>query len=326
MRAPGRSISQAVILAAGAGKRLRPLTDSRSKAMLPVVGKPLVARVMEGIYQAGVPSFVLVAGRGDTELLQYFHHNHAVQIVIQEQPLGMAHALSCAAPLIQGDFLLTACDNLVETSDVRRILARWSAEPHPQALLSLLRLPPEQIQRSSAVILEGEQVTRIIEKPLPGEAPSNLASLPLYLFSTAILPLLPDVQPSARGEYELQDAIQALIGRGAVFGMQVSGRVTMTYPQDLLALNLQILSTLQPALQVATRQLGAGTHFLPPVYIEEDVRIGRDCAIGPGVYIETGCVIEDGVEIAQAMLLRGAHLAQNTRVRNQVIDHVLVEI
>jgi NDP-sugar pyrophosphorylase family protein len=313
------TISQAVILAAGAGKRLHPLTERRSKAMLPVAGRPLVERVMESLAEGGVQSFILVAGAEDVELRQHFDgtspFNGRVRMVIQERPLGMAHALKQAAPFVNGDFVLSACDNLVASADLHSLLARWQATPQAEALLALLRLPPEKLSRSSAVALDGERVICIVEKPRPEEAPSDVASLPLYIFSPH-----PEVYGVAsRREYETKDAIQALIPGGGVYGMLVGGRATLTYPEDLLALNQRYLADMQPALRVESRQVGAGTDFIPPVYVEAEVQIGRGCRIGPGVYIETGCVVGDGAQVRVAALLRGAHIPAGAVINRQVI-------
>ena len=110
---------QGVILAAGRGKRLRPITLKRSKAMAPVLGKPIVERVMEDLAALGVDEFVVVASPDDQELAHHFEQASELQarvrIVHQPERLGMAHALNCAAPLIRGDFILSACDNLVAT-------------------------------------------------------------------------------------------------------------------------------------------------------------------------------------------------------------------
>ena len=101
---------QAVILAAGKGSRLHPITTARSKAMLPILGKPIVERVMEDLVSTGVDDFILVISQNDRYINRYFRRESRIEadvrFVYQAERLGMANALSYAAPLIQGDFIL----------------------------------------------------------------------------------------------------------------------------------------------------------------------------------------------------------------------------
>src|SRR5512139_3100314 len=132
---------QGVILAAGKGKRLQPITFHRSKAMAPVLGKPIVERVMDELVASGVSDFVVVASPDDEEIVRYFtlqsELRDRVRLVYQAERLGMAHALQCAAPLLSDDFVLCACDNLVPAEQAARLMARWQVAPRPNAVLAL---------------------------------------------------------------------------------------------------------------------------------------------------------------------------------------------
>ena len=314
----------AVILAAGGGTRLKPLTAQRSKAMLPVAGRPMVERVMEGLQAAGAERLILVAGPNDAEIEPYFRSagwRERVAIVRQPRPLGMANALLQAATLIDGDFVLSACDNLLPEAEAAALLHTWRERPGLNGLLALLRLPPEKLASSSAVALDGEWVRRIVEKPAPGQAPSDIASLPLYIFSPALLEFLPLVQPSPRGEYELQDALQRLIdGPGRVAGWLASSRRTLTRPADLLALNLHYLEQMgAAALQIGSPAPGARLH--PPLLIETGVEIGPGCTLGPGVYLERGCRVEAGAELRRCVVLRGGVVGEGEKREGEVITN-----
>ena len=113
---------QGVILAAGKGSRLHPITLRRSKAMVPVLGKPLVERVMEDMHANGVEDFVLVVSPDDRDIVRYFRAESTIEadvrFVYQVERLGMADALRQAAPLIEEDFFLSACDNLTSAEYV----------------------------------------------------------------------------------------------------------------------------------------------------------------------------------------------------------------
>jgi len=312
---------QAVILAAGKGSRLHPLTEARSKAMLPILGRPIVERVMYRLAQHDIDDFILVISPDDQEIVWHFRRANfpgRVRFITQEERLGMAHALHCAAPLIQGDFVLAACDNLVPAGDMGRLLARWQGDEHLNALLTLMPVEPER--RGSVGIVEraGPWITRIIEKPAPDEAPSNISSLPLYVFSPQILDYLDKIPLSPRGEYEIQDAIQRLIDHaGHVGGLMIARRATVTNAADLLAINLDYLRKLCDL--VIPQAVGAETRLIPPLYIKVGTIIGARCTIGPNVVIERGCHIGDDATIRDALLLRGAHVPAGATVVNRVV-------
>jgi NDP-sugar pyrophosphorylase family protein len=315
---------QGVVLAAGKGSRLHPITLDRSKAMLPILGKPIVERVMALLAENGVDDFILVVSPDDRDIVKYFQRESEVKVrvrfVCQAERLGMANALACAARLITEDFVLSACDNLVESEDVGRLVARWAAEPRPSALLTLMPVEPERLGSVGIVEMDGEWVTRIVEKPDPEDAPSDISSLPLYIFSPRILDYLPEVPRSPRGEYELQDAIQMLIERdGGVGGVTIQRRLTLTDAADLLALNREYLIHGGDRPQLAPRTVGPGTRLITPLRIEQGTEIGRSCVIGPNVYIERDCCIGEAVTLRDAVVLRGAVVEAGEVKMNQVV-------
>jgi len=263
---------QGVILAAGKGSRLHPITLRRSKAMVPVLGKPLVERVMEDMHANGVRDFVLVVSPDDRDIARYFRLESTleadVRFVYQVKRLGMADALRQAAPLINDDFLLSACDNLTSADYVGQMIAAWQREPRPNAVLSLMPVARDRISSTGIVELDGEWVVRIVEKPSPEEAPSNVSSLPLYCFGSTLLEYLPKVQLSPRGEYELQDAIQMLIEHeGRIRGVFVERRLTVTGPADLLNINRHYLVSGDSSPQLAPHTVGPNTRLITPLHI-----------------------------------------------------------
>jgi dTDP-glucose pyrophosphorylase len=314
---------QAVILAAGRGKRLHPITISRTKAMVPIVGKPIIERVMENFVLNGTRNFILVTSPEDTEIERYFSEissiDAKVSLVKQPEPLGMGDALLQAVPLIDGDFLLSACDNLIKASEIRKMVDIWEIEK-PSAILSTLKVGPKDIERMGIVELNGNQITRIVEKPLIKEAPSKIGSVPLYIFNQDILGYLSNISPSPRGEYEIQDAIQALIdGGGYVRSVEINNRKDLTKPEDLLKLNLGILKDKNFESSIAASNIGNGTSFKHPVHIATGVIIGANCVIGPNVYIEPGSIIYGGVQLKNTVVLRNRKIRRGSSINNKVV-------
>jgi NDP-sugar pyrophosphorylase family protein len=316
---------QGVILAAGHGSRLQPITLTRSKAMVPILGKPIVERVMEHLLANGVDDFVLVVSTDDRHIIRHFRYESDIEadvrFVYQPRRLGMANALQQATPLIKEDFVLSACDNLISAAYVGQMIDAWHSEPRPNAVLALLPVEPERRGSVGIVEVDGPWVTRIVEKPRPDEAPSDISSLPLYCLSRHILDYLGQVSPSPRGEYELQDAIQMLIeNEGRVRGLMAPSRLTLTSPADLLAINRHYLLNGDDKPQLAPYTVGPNTRLITPLRIEGGTVIGQGCTIGPNVYIERNCRIGKGVTLRDAVLLRESTVADGVVVENQVVS------
>lgn len=318
---------QGVVLAAGKGTRLAPLTPARSKAMAPVAGKPLVGRIIDALADAGVGHLVIVAAADDVGLHHYVETEVAptlpVQIVVQTARLGMAHALRLAAPFLDGNFVMSACDNLVPQAHLDALVAAHRART-ATATLSLMPVALEQVSKTGIVVWDDPWVRRIVEKPAPAQTPSTISSLPLYVFGPAILPLVEQVQPSSRGEYELQDAIQALIDHSnRVTGVFTASRRQVTDLADLLALNLRFLD--DGAHEQDGRQPHVAGHLGPdvalstPVYIAAGASVGASAQIGPRVYIEEGATVGAGACLRDAVVLRGGVVADGEQVQGRIV-------
>jgi NDP-sugar pyrophosphorylase family protein len=315
---------QAVILAAGRGRRLKNLTDIRSKAMQPILGKPMIERVMHSIYQSEITDFITVIRPDDNELKHYLSARlsfpASIEFAYQSEPLGMADALKCARTQIQGNFILSACDNLLAEEEIEEFIKHWNQQYSLDALLTVMPVPDEQINKTGIVRIDQGRIVEIVEKPSIEEAPSNIASLPIYAFSQRILDYLDRVALSKRGEYELQTAIQHMLAESKIIeGFPVSTRLTVTSPENLLEVNLYFLRKKPQRNHNKASAIGDNSHVHPPVYIEANVLIGRNCVIGPNVFVERGCTIKDGTIIKDSIMLTGAKTYRNQRVQNEVV-------
>ncbi len=315
---------QAVILAAGRGRRLHPFTLTRSKAMMPVAGKPMVGRVLDRLIQNEVSDLIMVTGPGDHDTRRYFQEQLSLpgislRWVVQPEPLGMAQALSLAAPYLHESFLLSSCDNLTPVSHVADLLATHHSRK-ANATLSLMEIASGSKGLGSTVEFDQGQVRRIIEKPAPNEILSRITSLPLYIFSPQLLDCLSDVSLSPSGEYELQDAIQLLIERkGKVAGVFTPSRMQLTRADDLLALNRHYLSRHRDPPCLPPDCIGSDTQLVPPLGIEPGTTIGSHCTIGPNVYIESNCAIGASVLLQDAVILRDTQIEDRQVIVGQVL-------
>ncbi len=308
-----------VILAAGRGSRMKGLTAERPKAMLPVVGLPIIARVVRQLHAAGIGKVIIVVSPSDAHIRPYFEAHPPAEMsltfVVQLQARGMAHALLPAAPHIDQPFVVTACDSLYPEGFYRQLVHAHSHDDSP-ATLALMELPPNVIPRASSVELVGGRVFRIVEKPSLAEAPSNIGSLALYVFDVQLLAYLQRVTPSSRGELELQDAIQMMMADyGGVPGVLTPWRWELTIPSDLLELNLWMLRQ-RPRLAVAPAEIT----ITPPVFVEAQTAFPKDVRIGPHVYIEGGARIGAGARLKNSVVLRDGTVAAGDVVDGKLVS------
>jgi len=233
---------KAVILAAGKGKRLMPLTDFVAKPLLPIHRHPAIEKVIGQLKDAGLKDIIIVVGHLGEQVMEYLGNGTALGVdltyVKQEKQLGMAHALERISDLLKGDFLLCSSDSIFPSPHIEELIA-LHREEKCSATLSLRHMPKEQITASSSVMLgEGGEILQIIEKPGVDEVLSEVSSSPLYVFSDGIKAYLPKVGKSKRGEHEIQDAIQMLIDdKKKVKGLFCETFMHLTDVRDLLRLN-----------------------------------------------------------------------------------------
>ena len=307
-----QAITQGVILAAGNGKRLKPFTLNRSKAMAPILGKPIVARVLDTLLVNGIQDIAIVVSPTDQEIQDYFssgvtgYSGCKITFVYQLEKLGMAHALGCAKAFIHGPFIMTACDSLVKAEHITELLTTHVVT-EASVTLSLKKVKDEEIAKRAIVQFDDAgKVVKIVEKPTLEEAPSRMGSLPLYVFNQEIMEIIPTIQLSKRGEYEIQDGIQMLIQKyGFASGVITDYRVELTDVNDLLAINLKFLTAEAPEGLVDS-PVPQSTRLIQPVKIDKEVAVGERAVIGPCVYLESGSTVGDGAVVDHALVLRGS--------------------
>ena len=296
-----------IILAAGRGTRLRPITDRFSKGMVPVCGQPFMAWIMADLLSCGVDSFVIVGRPGDTACQDYFAGDARfagrVQFVEQVEPMGSGDALRRAVPYVTSDVVISACDNLVELASLKDYLATWQRRTGELGLLALMKQRRELLSRSGVVAWDGQRIQQIIEKPTANEAPSDIISLPLYCLDAAFVNEMNDLPLSIRGEFEIQVPIRRLMARDpGVYGFLFPRRYTLTAPADLIAIAAHLLTRLDARQYIApTVDMGVG------VTLQGTISIGDNVTIGDGTILEN------------VVALDGAAIPAGARLRNEIV-------
>jgi glucose-1-phosphate thymidylyltransferase len=225
---------QAVILAAGKGTRLQPLTEDKPKVLVEVNGTPLIEDVFDNLIDSGATELIVVVGYKAEQIIdQYGDEYRDVPITYthQREQLGLAHAILQAEPHIDGDFMLMLGDNVFR-GNLEDVASRQQEERADAAFL-VEEVPYEDASRYGVLDTnEYGEVIEVVEKP--DDPPSNLVMTGFYTFTPAIFHACHLVQPSERGEYELPDAIDLLIQSGrTIDAIRLDGwRIDVGYPED----------------------------------------------------------------------------------------------
>lgn len=225
---------QAVVLAAGKGTRLRPLTEDRPKALVEVDGKPLVEDVFDNLIEVGATEFVVVVGYMKERIIERYgdvYDGVPITYAHQREQLGLAHAILQAEPHVDDDFVLMLGDNVFR-ANLGDVLNRQREERADAAFL-VEEVPYEEASRYGVLDTnEYGEIVEVVEKP--DDPPSNIVMTGFYTFTPEIFHACHLVQPSARGEYELPDAIDLLIQSGrTIDAIRMDGwRIDVGYPDD----------------------------------------------------------------------------------------------
>ncbi|MFL2641980.1 MAG: sugar phosphate nucleotidyltransferase [Dehalococcoidia bacterium] len=214
---------KAIILAAGKGTRMRPLTNQIPKPLIPICNFPTLIFVINKILYSGIDNIGLVISPHDkekfAEFINKFNLDKKVNIIIQETPLGVAHAVKTARNFIKNeDFLLYLGDNLIQ--DELEIYKNKFQNDSPDALLLLKEIDDPKMF-GVAELNSNNELIGIEEKP--SKPKSNLAVTGIYFFKNKILKEINQISFSERGELEITDAIDNLVGNGFVKGFKLQG-------------------------------------------------------------------------------------------------------
>jgi len=193
---------QAVILAAGLGKRMRPLTEKMPKPLIPVNGKPFLFYLINNLQKAGFNDFVIVASY-KIEMIREFlkQYGFNATVIDQREPLGTAHAIAAAENFVKGDFVVAMSDNLYSSEDLKK----FAINDGMNYVGVLVHKNPEKYGN---IILNGDFLEKIVEKP--AQKVSDLINVGLYKFTPEIFSAIGKIEKSERGEYEITDAISLL--------------------------------------------------------------------------------------------------------------------
>ena len=226
----GSVVTRAVLLAAGRGKRLQPHTDNVPKPLLIHRGKPTLDYLLDSLLEAGIHDVVLVTHYLHEQIERYaavrsLSHDQRVRCVYQSHLFGTAHALQAvieAAPeIVEAPFLLSATDYLVPRNFFGQLL-QFHASHMGESSVSMKKLDPSEMANRSSIRFNADQsIAEIVEKPVAGTAPSSIGANLTFILPPEIVSYVQGVPISARGEQEVQHAINAWLSDGGLAFGQV---------------------------------------------------------------------------------------------------------
>jgi glucose-1-phosphate thymidylyltransferase len=314
---------KALVLSGGTGSRLRPLTYTSAKQLIPVANKPILFYGLEAIRDAGITEVGIIVGDTRREVMEAVGDGTAfglrVTYIPQDAPRGLAHAVLTAEEFINGEpFLMYLGDNLLR--DGVAAFAQRFREDSAEALILLSRVSDPQ--RFGVAELEGSRVVRLVEKPR--EPKSDLALVGVYLFDRHIFEAARSIRPSERGELEITDAIQHLIDRGRrVESVHVNGWWKDTgKPEDVLDANRLLLEHLEPAVRGS---VDPSSRLVGRVVVEEGARVVDSEVRGPSI-IGAGARVENSyvgpyTAIGRNVTVRGSEVECSVVMEDsQILD------
>jgi UDP-N-acetylglucosamine diphosphorylase / glucose-1-phosphate thymidylyltransferase / UDP-N-acetylgalactosamine diphosphorylase / glucosamine-1-phosphate N-acetyltransferase / galactosamine-1-phosphate N-acetyltransferase len=319
---------KAVILTAGEGTRMRPLTITRPKTMLKVGGKPILQYNVEALRDAGVKELSMVVGYHEEVIKEHFGDgsNFGVKItyLTQKERLGTAHAIGKASNVIDEEFIVLNGDIIVDPELIISLIERYSRSD----AASILTLTEVENPSSFGVVeLDGDIITNLVEKPAPGEAPSNLINAGIYIFNPIIFDAIKKTEKSQRGEYEITDSLLIQIKENMkVAGFRSTNKwIDIGRPWELLDVNEHFLKDLETQIEGEVEEgatihgsvhLGKGSIIRSGSYIMGPVYIGENCDIGPNNYLRKSTFIANNVSIGNAVEIKNSIIMDGSNVNH----------
>jgi glucose-1-phosphate thymidylyltransferase len=306
---------KALVLSGGKGTRLRPITHTGAKQLIPVANKPILFYVLEAIRDAGITDVGIVVGETEAEIRSAVGDGAAFGIkttyIRQDAPLGLAHAVKVARPFLADDtFVMFLGDNLI-LDGIRPLVEEFRQE-RPNSEILLARVPhPEEF---GVAELDGDRVVRLVEKPK--EPKSDLALVGVYMFDPSIHEAVDAIRPSFRNELEITDAIQHLIDSGKTVRHHVitgwwkdTGKL-----EDMLEANRMVLSR-------------AKRHLLGEV--DRESKVEGDVILGEGSVVRNS-ILRGPLIVGARCLIENSYIGPFTSIyddvvlRNSEIEHSIV--
>lgn len=317
-----------VLLTAGEGTRMRPLTLTRPKTMLQVGGKPILQYNLEALKNAGIDEIIMVVGYKKEAIEDYFQDGSLFGVTItyitQEKRLGTAHAINSVREMIEDEFIVLNGDIIVDPELITDLIAKYGSD-NPSSILMLTEV--EDPSSFGVVEIEDGIIKNIVEKPAPGEAPSNLINAGIYLFDKTIFDAIDKTEKSKRGEYEITDSLKIQMNENKIVqGLKSNHKwIDVGRPWELLNVNEHFISEMEEDIRGEIEEgvtihgkvvLGKNSIIRSGTYILGPVFIGEGCDIGPNSYLRKYTYLGNNVNVGNAVEIKNSIIMDGTNVNH----------
>ncbi len=308
---------KALILAAGQGKRLEPLTETQPKVMLPLVDKPLLEHLLIEVKMAGIREVSILVGYCGDDIKSYFGNGSAIGLEItyieQKKLLGTAHAI--AKSNFTEDFLVLNGDTLVLSSDIKKVMKAHSDNTTIAVKTS------KNPEFYGVVEVDKNIVKNLQEKPEKPE--SNLISTGIYAFSTEIYSAIEKTGLSKRGEYEITDSIKIQMEDADVTAVEIENFFDIGSPWGYLDANAELLDKADGKITGKVEEnvtingkliLEEGAVIKSGSYIEGPVYIGEGSSVGPNTYLRSFATVGKRCRIGMSTEIKNTIIMDKSNV------------
>jgi UDP-N-acetylglucosamine diphosphorylase/glucosamine-1-phosphate N-acetyltransferase len=315
---------KAVILAAGKGTRLNPLTDNTPKPMLNVAGRPLLEWMLMRVKEAGISDVLIVTNYLEDQIKKYFGegsaHGLKISYKTQKQTQGTANAFYQAKDFMdKGDFMALYGDHYLAEGVLKKL--RTDHVDGEVTVSSLLVDDPSQY---GAFALDGDYVKKVVEKPPKGKEPSNYANVGIYIFPRKVFEYIEKTPLSPRGEYEITDTMQLMIDDNVTHrkhDIMKEDWLDIGLPWTLLEANKRAMKCIEYKIDGVVEDgaklhgqvwLKNGARIRSGAYIEGPVVIGEKSDVGPNCYIRAGTCLGKNVRIGNACEVKNSIIGDDS--------------
>ncbi len=319
-------IKNALILAAGKGTRMWPLSENIPKPLLPLGGLPIIERQIQELMKVGVEEVHILIGYRMKEICDYLDNAELdvnIHYIVQEQQNGTGHAVNQAKGKISGDFYCLNGDLIINAENLMIL-----RENEGELTMMVTKVPDSS--NFGVVESKNGHLISIIEKGIGGEGMINAG---IFLFNEKIFSAIDGIEKSIRGEYELTDALESIANQIHVINYQGFWK-DIGNPWDLITTNEEYMKNNVESIKgtiednVAIKgiiHLGEGSILKSGTYIEGNVWIGDNCIVGPNAYVRGGTVlcgmnkIGASTEVKNSIFLKGAKAPHHNYVGDSII-------
>lgn len=325
-----------LLLAGGRGTRLRPLTFTDNKHMIPIANKPIIFYGLDQLIKAGIDEIAIVVGPFHEGICERVGNgsqfNIKIEYINQPDPKGLAHAVKLAEEFMGSDPFIMYLGDILIKEGLAPIINRYHNESSDCVIC--VSNVSDPYNYGIVELNSSGKIVKLIEKPIKPK--SNLACAGIYLFTSSIFKAVKSIQSSWRNEFEITDAIQYLVENNKKISIhKTNGWWKDTgKPKDLIEANQLILESIETKIEVETDPtcnligniiINENTIIYPNSKLRGPIIIGKNCKIGPNVYIGPytsigdNTIIESG-EIESSIVMENVYINSKKRIVESIIS------